>query len=47
LVLSGCNGGDRPFHPSVPSSKFLIPEEEDDGRRGRGKTTVVLQDKSF
>jgi len=46
LVLSGCDGGGRPFHPSVPSSKFLIPEEEDDGR-GEGKTPVVLQDKSF
>jgi hypothetical protein len=38
------------FHPSVPSSvpssKFLILEEEDDGRGG-GKTPVVLQDKSF
>jgi hypothetical protein len=32
---------------SVPSSKFLILEEEDDGRGGRGKTPVVLQDKSF
>jgi len=51
LVLSGCDGGGRPFHPSIsssiPSSKFLIPEEEDDGRGGRGKTPVVLQDKSF
>jgi len=28
--LSGCDGGGRPFHPS----KFLIPEEEDDGRGG-------------
>jgi len=39
LVLSGCDGGGGPFHPSVPSSvwssKFLIPEEEDDGRGGR------------
>jgi hypothetical protein len=34
-------GGGRPFHPSVsssvPSSKFLILEEEDDGRGGRGR----------
>jgi hypothetical protein len=44
LVLSGEG---RPFHPSVPSSKFLILEEEDDGRGGGGKTPVVLQDKSF
>jgi hypothetical protein len=29
-------------HPSR-SSKFLIPEEEDDGRGGGGKTPVVLQ----
>jgi len=28
------SGGGRSFHPSVPSSKFLIPEEEDDGRGG-------------
>jgi hypothetical protein len=48
------SGGGRPSHPSVPSicpvihpSKFLIPEEEDDGRGGGGKTPVVLQDKSF
>jgi hypothetical protein len=38
LVLSGCDGGGRPFHPfvssSVSSSKFLIPEEEDDERGG-------------
>jgi hypothetical protein len=27
------------IHPS----KFLIPEEEDDGRGGGGKTFVVLQ----
>jgi len=35
-------------HPSrLHPSKFLIPEEEDDGRGGGGKTPVVLQDKSF
>jgi hypothetical protein len=43
LVLSGEG---RPFHTSIPSSKFLILEEEDDGRGG-GKTPVILQDKSF
>ncbi len=32
LVLSGCDGAGRPFRPSVPS-KFLIPEEEDEGGR--------------
>jgi hypothetical protein len=38
------SGGGGPFHPSVPSSKFLIPEEEDDGRGGgrrRMAATIV------
>jgi hypothetical protein len=29
--------------PIIHPSKFLIPEEEDDGRGGGGKTPVVLQ----
>jgi len=41
LVLSGCDGGGGPFHPSVPSSVpssiFLIAEEEDDGRGEGGR----------
>jgi len=40
------SGGRRPFHPSVPSSvpssKLLILEEEDDGRGGRGKEEKLL-----
>jgi len=44
--LSGCDGGGRPFHPSVPSSvpssKFLILEEEDDGRGGRRMAAAAV-----
>jgi hypothetical protein len=31
------------IRPVIHPSKFLIPEEEDDGRGGGGKTPVVLQ----
>ncbi len=35
------SGEGRPFHPSIPSSKFLIPEEEDDGMGGRRRLMAV------
>jgi len=31
------------IRPVIRPSKFLIPEEEDDGRGGGGKTPMVLQ----